>query len=690
MRFGFVFLVLVLLAPVELRGAETPEVTFPTVFVNSTRLRDVEQPETQVPGKVIVLTADDIEKSGAKTVQEVLQYQTGIVLYDPIGNEFQQTIDLRGFNGQPVTSTSVFVDGVRINEPDFNTINFDLVPAEDIERIEIMPGTATVFGRNALGGVINITTKRGRRDRPHVGIDIGSGSYARQRYSFTTDGPLPLANLDYYFGVTRELSNGFREENGDRMAGARITRLAAKLGYRLGDATDATLSYTHVLDHLSQAGSLPASRLRIDRNDNLTPGDVSASNLDLVVLNVRQKLPVGFSLALNGFVRNNQQKLFVRGVTTESTLRTDIVSGGTTAQLTHEGNILRRRNLATAGFEFSRNQFDIQNSGVFFPAFSFLSRQATADNVLGAYLTDNFNLFESLVLNAGFRYDWDSLDFTDKLDSSLDGKIKFSRFSPKAGLVYSPVKNWQASFSYSEGIRIPTVTEIFAQGPFGSNPDLVPMKSRNFELGVKGRPTDWLEASLAVFYMPVRDEIFFIATNPLDPFSGRNENIDKTLRRGIELALNARYDKWLDGFINYTFTKATFDGDFFVPGIDFLDPPRLVKKGDELPLVPRHRIGVGINTRPLAGLKLSLFGSYVGEQFQLRDEPNQAKKLASYFVLNSRIAYQWREWTAHVELNNLTDRKYSTSGILVGAPFNESFRVPAPGFNLFAGLSFKY
>ena len=70
----------------------------------------------------------------------------------------------------------------------------------------------------------------------------------------------------------------------------------------------------------------------------------------------------------------------------------------------------------------------------------------------------------------------------------------------------------------------------------------------------------------------------------------------------------------------------------------------------------------------------------------LRDEPNQAKKLADYFVLNSRVAYKWENWTAHVALNNLTDRKYSTFGVLV----NEPFFIPAPGINVFAGLSFRY
>ena len=190
---------------------------------------------------------------------------------------------------------------------DLSLANGDLIPIEDIERIEILPGTATAFGRNALGGVINITTKRGRTEAPHFGVSLGGGSFGRQKYGFSADGLLPFWNLDYYFGVSRELTDGFRDASGGR-----ITRLAGKLGYRLGDNTDVTLSYTHVLDHLKQAGSLPDSTLHFDggrtcglhfdRDGNCTPGDFSSSNLNLVALNVRQKLPMGFSLAVSGMM----------------------------------------------------------------------------------------------------------------------------------------------------------------------------------------------------------------------------------------------------------------------------------------------------------------------------------------------------------------------------------------------------
>jgi len=692
MQFLFIGVLLFVFFTSTIHGAEPPrEDTLDPVVVTDTRLRDVEQPASRVPGKVIVVTADEIQKLGAKTVQEVLQYQTGIVLYDSVGNEFQPTIDLRGFNGQPVPATSVFVDGVRVNEPDFNTINFDLIPIEGIERIEIMPGTATVFGRNALGGVINITTKRGRRDKVHFGFDTGGGSFGRQKYSFNTDGPLPIPNFDYYFTVTRELTNGFRDEFDPRNAGARITSIFGKLGYRLGESTDASLAYTRVLDNISQSGSLPGSRLRIDRNSNLTPGDFAASNLHQIAVNLKQKLPAGLSAALNGFFRRNDQESFVRGLSSTSTLETETASSGATVQLTHDGAIFDRKNLATLGVEYGHNRFESASTSEFIccPG-AFTTEQLTRGNVVGVYFTDSLTILDSLVASAGFRYDWDRLDFTGKTDPSLSGVKQFTQFSPKTGLVYTPAANLSFYFTYSEGMRVPTVQEIFALGPFGSNLNLTAMKSRNFEVGLKSKPLDWVEASLALYSMPVRDEILFIATDPLDPFSGRNENIKKTLRRGAELSLKARPATWIDGFINYSVMKATFEKDFFIPGINFIDPPRLVRKGDELPAVPRHRVGLGVNVRPFDGWTVSLLGSYVSGQYQLRDEPNQAKKIADYFVLNSRVAYQWRQWTAHVTLNNLTDRKYSTSGILVGNPFNESFRVPAPGFNAFAGLSFRY
>ncbi|MGH7834385.1 MAG: TonB-dependent receptor domain-containing protein, partial [Candidatus Binatia bacterium] len=234
----------------------------------------------------------------------------------------------------------------------------------------------------------------------------------------------------------------------------------------------------------------------------------------------------------------------------------------------------------------------------------------------------------------------------------------------------------------SEGFRTPIADEFAAFGPPPTfTPFVVPLKpvqSRNFELGIRGKLTSWLEANAAFFYMPVRDEIIFVVTDP-STFTGQNSNIDKSLRRGLEMSLKARYRKLFDLFVNYTFTKATFESNVLLFSGQ-------VQKGDEFPMVPRHRVGAGVNVRPLDGLTVSLLGTYVSRQYLLNDEPNEGKKLDDYFVLNTRLAYEWKNFTAYFTVNNLTNQKYATFGI-VGA---ERFLVPAPGINVFGGISFRY
>src|SRR5881628_3420763 len=221
--FYFLFLVPFLLQPQSIQAAEPVPEALPEVVVSSTRLPgDPVDPRT-LPAKITVITAEDIQNSGSKTVQEAIQYATGIVMYDQVGNAFQQTVDLRGFNGQPVPVTSVFVDGVRVNEPDFNTVNFDMIPIESIERIEIMPGASAIYGKDALGGVINIITKRGK-DKPQVTAGTMFGSFHRERYSINSSGT--LGKLDYFSTFARETETGFRDESA-----ARISRFFGKLGY---------------------------------------------------------------------------------------------------------------------------------------------------------------------------------------------------------------------------------------------------------------------------------------------------------------------------------------------------------------------------------------------------------------------------------------------------------------------------
>src|SRR5207237_3042030 len=89
----------------------------------------------------------------------------GVTLQNEQGNRFQPDLSLRGFSASPVTGLpqgfSVFLDGVRLNEPTVEEVNFDLIPLEDVERIEVIRGPSVLFGRNTLGGALNTITRRG-------------------------------------------------------------------------------------------------------------------------------------------------------------------------------------------------------------------------------------------------------------------------------------------------------------------------------------------------------------------------------------------------------------------------------------------------------------------------------------------------------------------------------------------------
>ena len=395
----------------DLALREDSSIYLPTIVVGATRLPDVSFDRSRVPANVTVITAEEIKQSGAVTLQEVLSQQPGMILFDEIGNRFQPTVDLRGFNGAPTTGVTVVVDGVRVNEPDLNQVNYDLIPLESIERIEIIPGASAIFGKNALAGVINIVTKRGGTT-PQTVAEAAGGSFGHRRFTLTSSGPIKA--FDYHLGVSREDEDGFRDNSGSR-----LTRLLTKLGYGLGTSTDLTMTYTHVDDDLKQAGSLTPQELRLNREQSVTPGEV-ASELDALTGNLRQRLPFGLSIALNGFLRWRSSEASNVGRTSFSRSTADVDSKGVTAQLRHDVTLLGRQSILSLGAELARNQIDRYLEAQF-GGFPFTSTTSIKEELLSFYIQESLNLLEPLVLTLGVRYDREKLHFTDRLEPSSSG-----------------------------------------------------------------------------------------------------------------------------------------------------------------------------------------------------------------------------------------------------------------------------
>ena len=671
---------------------EEPVQQLEEYIVSDTRLPSRRADRYATPANITAITKEDIRESGAKTVQEALEKATGVVLYNQVGNEFEQRFDLRGFNGLPVPGTSVFVDGVRVNEPEFNSINFDLIPLETIERMEILPGASTIYGKNALGGVLNIVTKRGSKSR-RTNAETSFGSFGRQRYQINTSGP--MGKVDYFANFSREATRGFRDDSN-----ASIWRGFGKLGFHPTATTDLAVSYTYVKDHLKQAGSLPISLADVDPEANFTPGDFVDRKNNFIRATLNQDLPFGLTFTGNGFYRKLKEESFlvsqpfiVGGTNATSRNLSDTKSWGGTFQLVQESNPFGFQNELLVGGEVRWNDFgnNLLSLSDFGP---FHVRRSSDEAIAAIFAQNTLHVTPDLILTGGFRFDRNELDFTDLLMPANNGKKIFKRVTPRAGLTYFLAPHTSAYFSYSQGFRVPTTDELFAFGIFGSNPNLAPVRSNNFELGFRSQIQSWGNVTLAVFHSNVKDEIFFTCIRcDFSPGDGQNRNVKKTRRRGFEATFKVKPNKYFDGLVNYTFTEAQFRSPFNITAT------RVVNVGDTFPLVPKNRLSVTGTVHPMKDLSLSLSGLYVSTQFLQSDEGNTGERLPGYFTLNGRVSYErpvpGGRLSGFLNINNLLNNHYFTSGIFAanrisGGGVTDRFVVPAAGIAVFGGLSYRF
>jgi len=678
----------------------------PDVVVGATRLRDVGIDIRRVPANVTVITAEEIQQKGARTVQEALRDVPSLTFYDNTGNNFQQTVDLRGFNGDPV-SIAVLVDGARVNEPGLNQVAWELIPVDQIERIEVLPGPGgSLFGRNALGGVINIVTKRGGRRIEALGEAAG-GSFGRFRSTATLGGQAPFG-FDFLGGYTRDQEDGWRGDSESR-----INRAFGKLGWRYKEATDVALSYTYVQSRIHQAGSLTTFELNTNRRQDPTCCDINPSTLHHWVLNIRQRLPWGFSLALNGFERildSSSVVVFRSGPGAFGDARNRSEQTGGTAQISHESSPFGWRNVLSFGADYERAETDTLTFSFFPPATFGRDDQGLQEDSVGFFAQDVLDITKYATLTAGVRYDRDLIHLTDRGQAFVgtffgfpfsiftpdrSGFARNERVSPRAGLTVRPTDWSTLYFSFADGFRGPRSNEILAAGGgdfLGGGLRLRPVLSRNLEVGARVKAGEWAETSLALYTSEVRNEIFPVVTGLSFGFPvTQNQNIPRTRRQGLEFSAKAWWRPWADGFVTYSWSEARFATEFPLASPDFSSVIR-VHPGHRIPLVPEHRLNVGINVHPLSWLTVSLSEHWVSDTVPLGDDFNIFGRQAGYFVTNAAVRVRHKGWTAFVNFNNLFNQKYETFNI-VAAPTpltTQPFRVPAMPFNVFGGISYRY
>jgi outer membrane receptor protein involved in Fe transport len=507
-----------------------------------------------LPQATQVLSSSDIDRTAIPTLTgAILENIPSAVVNDTSGNPFQPDILFRGFTASPVVGTSeglaVYVNGARFNDPFGDTVNWDLIPPEAIETVNV-EASNPVFGLNALGGSVNVQLKNGFSFQGANLTAIG-GSY--DRGSGVLEYGRQLGDYAIYVAGDVTHDGGYRQTgNSD------LYRIFTDLGWR-NDVAEIHLGLTATDDTLGNPGATPVQALNADPASIFTAPNTVLNQYLAANLNGTYALSDSVSLQGLAYYQDLTQRV-TNGATEEvencTALGTpgfpgdlcnqdsgtpviargggivpDFLNGatysglvleglqaqsyGASAQLTDDADLFGRKNhlVAGASFDGSDSVFDAQTqiggfstngNGYVGPGYTQDQPSegvqpvtvATVTRYYGVFADDVLTILPQLDLTAGGRFNTAEIDLHDKLGTVLTGQHSYSRFNPTAGLTYTVRPELQAYGSYSETNRAPTPTELScssAANPcsllnfFIGDPNLKQVVARTFELGLRGR-----------------------------------------------------------------------------------------------------------------------------------------------------------------------------------------------------------
>lgn len=625
-----------------------------------------------VPARVEVVRADELRARRPRMLSDALTGRAGVSTYDDLGSPFKTTLTARGFAASPVVGlpqgVSVFLDGVPVNEPDAGQVNFDLLPLDQVRRVELLAGTASLLGPNALGGAVNLVTRPPGDERSGE-VELSAGSHGA--YSATAAvGGRAAAGWAYRAGGSWAEEAGWRQRTS-----ARLRNLMVSLG-REGDRAGLRLQAFGARSRAETAGSLPASVYAARPDSNLTAGDFEDLGQLHLAVSGYTALGSGRASATAYLRRHDAERFNVNQATDPdvrsfSANRTAGVSTDWRASLPVGGTVLGVRLGGSGALHHSSIRIFAERIGAGLTTHV----ESPIAEAAGYGLVDL--RAGRVTLTAGARQDLVRIPFRNRLNPARDTTSTYLRLSPRAGVSVAIGRASSVYLSAGQGFRPPAVIELACADPeepcplpfaLGDDPPLDPVVATTLEAGWRwaGGPA---ALAASAYRTGVRDDIF------LFPYSEEGEpegstidgyfaNIDATRREGVELSADASTRRGHRLYLAYAFTRATFRVDdlelFSIREAAGLENE--VEVGDRLPLVPDHTLSLGAAVRLPGGITLGADGRYVGARWRRGDEANDEGPLDPYFVADARLGVEVRGWEVQGAVRNLLDARYAAFG----------------------------
>lgn len=678
-------------------------------------------PKDQVPSNVQTLNDRRLQQTQSLNLPDALATQLPSVSVNEIqGNPYQLDVNYRGFTASPLLGTpqglSVFIDGVRVNEPFGDTVNWDLIPKAALAHITVLPGSNPLFGLNTLGGALSLQTKSGDT-HPGSEIELQTGSFGRNSID---------VSHGQTFGATTHafVAASFFDEDGWRdFSPSRVKQFFGKFGQRDADASW-DLSLNAADNRLIGNGLLPEA-LRDQRREGIyTRPDRTINTLAMFTLNASLRIDAEQQLAFSAYSRRTRTRTlngdlnddFEFGIDdedeagVENRTRTRQRGEGLALQWTLRRDFWSLPNRLTLGASHDRARtrfaqteaegaLDVTRSVIPLEDEELDALISGRTRTSSVYFTDLIELRPNLQLTLSGRYNDTRVRTRDlgrllaePTDTELDGAGRYKKFNPAIGATWQVTPALTAYGSYSQGNRAPSPIELGCSDPdnacvlpnaLQSDPPLKQVVSRTVEAGLRGNLA-WggdLRWNASVFRTENKNDLLFISTGAA---TGYFSNFGRTLRQGAELGL-AQQIGALDWSASYSFLRATYDSSACIVaeanstaetrancgGDDEIE----VRPGDRIPGLPRHHFKLNADWRVLPQWVLGAQLSAYSSQFVRGNENNQHRpdgvdfngsgKVGGYALVNLNTSVSLgRGWELFARVTNVFDRKVASAGAL--------------------------
>jgi len=436
-----------------------PKAAFEPIVVTATRLA---QPLSDVLADVTVIGPDEIARAGQSSVADLLARQPGVEISTNGGAGGATAVFLRGANGD---HTVVLLDGMRISSSTTGTASLEAIPIDQIERIEILRGPASsLYGPDAIGGVIQIFTRRGGQEGARLNASAGYGSYDTEKLSAGVAGGAAPWTYALQAGASR--SQGFTAIWNPQYFSYNPDRD----GYRNGNVS-ANASWHFAADHDLTVQAFH-SRLDAQFDESLTFDDRTITTIDSYVLALRDRWTPVWTSRLSAAQTSDDSD---------------------SSHSTFGGIFRTRQRLYTW-----QNELTLP-AGILQLIAERREERVTSDTAF-AVTERNTNAVGGIYQLHEGRHDLEAVLRYDR-SSQFGGET-----TETVAYGYRFASAWRATVSAGTAFKIPTFNDLYYPG--FSNPNLQPEKSRNVEAGLYYTDPEQ-QARIVAYRNRVRDLIVF-------------------------------------------------------------------------------------------------------------------------------------------------------------------------------------